>query len=214
MAKKVKSVQDEPLLSTRAAAEMIGLHIRTLYRYLARGIVREPAQALQGRQGSMYSGGLRRWNAGEIELARIAIEAYRGQARGISQKKARQMDPVNCSSALANLLTTKELLNLLSVTQQTLNFICSARAEEKWGTGARLRVAARNKYGSRLFDAQDVREWFQYMMERKKKYGDLAPLQKLDGMPLFASSYQRFNLASLLRELFDPRKRHGTGPRA
>lgn len=205
MAKKLQSVQEQPLLSTQAAADTLGVHIRTFYRYLARGIVSEPAQALQGPQDSMYRGRFRQWNASEIELARVAIKAYRGRVRGVSRRKVGGIGGHAAKSiALGELLTTEELLNILKITQRTLDFICSVGCEERWGKGARLRVAARNMYTSRVFDPRDVRKWFKYMMRRQGKCGDLASLQKLDGTPLFASSYKGFNLASLLREILGP----------
>jgi hypothetical protein len=212
IAKKLQSVQEERLLSTQAAADKIGVHLRTLYRYLARGIVAEPAQDLQRTEDSIYRGKFRQWNAAEIELARVAIKAYRD--RVVSQGKQRRVGGAGNSMAPAKLLTTKEVLEILKVTQRTLDFICGARSEERWGRGARLPVAARNRYASRLFDPRDVRKWFEYMMERNEKFRDLAVLQKLDGTPLFSSSYPRFDLASLLREILDSRGPDWTGTKA
>lgn len=205
MPNKVRLIRRERQLSTHAAAQKIGVHIRTLYRYLARGIVREPAHLLPAEQGSIYPGRLRHWSTDAIEAARLAIQDYHGRAD--EKKKVRRSRRAPYSAKLGNLLTTNEVLDTLKITQPTLNLICSARAARRWGRAARLRPAARNDFSSRLFDPHDVREWYEYMTKREEQCGDLTILQRLDGTPLFASSHERFEAALLAREMLNSRKR-------
>ena len=69
---------------------------------LARGVVREPVQAFPGQKDSTYRGRLRLWNAHEIKVACVAMEAYRGRRGGVSQRKSWQIGRHHRCSAAPN----------------------------------------------------------------------------------------------------------------
>jgi hypothetical protein len=143
------------LISTRKAAEVLGLPEREIYRLCKRKVISFPAARIDGYPV---------WSPADLAEAKVELEAYRNRPNKPGEWLA---DAANVATGVIN--AAEEFLplevvckDILKIPRTTIHKYTKASAQPKYG--ARLRVA-KGKNREAWVSAKDLAHWLVKMDE-------------------------------------------------